>query len=1027
MSILLFSHFSNAQKSDNCSELWKEVQQFEVKSLPKSALEIVETIYKKAQRDKNSSQIVKALLCKSKFAMTLEENAQLKVINQFKSEIEKAETPTKNVLESVLANLYWQYFKQNRWKFYNRTKTAEKVDAVDFRTWDLETLFAEVHTHFQHSLQNGIILQQTNLEEFNDILHLQKDSKKYRPTLYDFIAHNALNFYKTPENSITKPAYKFEISTNDFKQFFKTNGSYLGEKDKQSLQLNALKIYQDLIAFHNKTKNTNAFVSVELERLKFLKQHSNFEGRDEIYATKIAELKDENKTQEASTLIDFEIATIHFQKGNLYNSETNTEVQFEKAKALEISELAIKNFPESLGAKQCKSLKISILQPSLNLLSEKNIPTEKHSKFLVTYKNLKELHTSIYNITAKEIKQFNKIYNDSAKIDFINKLSKIKSFEGYLRNDKDYQQHSTEIVLPPLPNGNYLLVASPQKDINKNATFATTTIQSTNISLVQKSTNEQNIFQVIDRNTGKPFQNASVLVKNYNTGRYNKAISRKFKTNAYGEFSFKTRQYHRNVVISIETDIEKASFGDYYINENRKPRVDKKDEEITIKPFIFTDRSIYRPGQTVHFKAIFIKKQGDKSEVFTNEFVEFILENPNGEDVKQLDLKLNEFGSASGTFVLPNNGLTGEYTINIDESYEYDSKFYDNKDFYFTNTEHRFSVEEYKRPKFEAEFKPVTETFKLNDSVTVKGNAIAFAGSSISDAKVSYRVHRKVVYPRWFYWYRPSFNTSEAMEITHGETTTDNEGNFEITFNAIPDKSAKKDDKPVFNYEIEADITDINGETRSTSTIVKVGYHTLAISANIDKNIDLNKKDHKISLTTNNLNGEFVPTKGVLKIYKLQSPQNVLRQRPWNVPDYQNLSKDDYQYLFPHEPYTNDENNINNWKKGALYYEIDFNTAKSKEIMPKIKKWSIGNYIMEIEATDKFNQKVEDKARFSVFNSKKPAISDNQLFEISTNKNLYKVNDIVELKVGSSANEVYVTIAIEKQHKIVSQQIVKTK
>ncbi|MDV7185785.1 MG2 domain-containing protein [Lutibacter sp. TH_r2] len=1025
MSIFLFSNFSNAQKFDNYSELWKEVQQFEVKSLPKSALEVVETIYKKAKKEENSAQIVKTLLYKSKFTMTLEENAQLKIIDQFKTEIENAKTPTKNVLESVLANIYWQYFKQNRYKFYNRTKTAEKISS-DFRTWDLNTLFNEIHTHFQKSLQNGIILQQTNLDTFNDILHLQKDSKKYRPTLYDFIAHNALDLYKTPENSITKPANKFELSTKDFNQFFKTNESYLNEVDQQSLQLNALKIYQNLIAFHNKTNNKNAFVSAELARLKFVNQNAYFEGKDAIYFENLTALKQNFKNHEASTLIDFEIASIHNKNGNLYNAENNKH-QFEKAKALEICELAIKNFPESFGTKQCKSLKTSILQPSLNLLTEKHIPTEKHSKFLVSYKNLNELHTSIYSISENEIRSFKKIHNDSLKIAFINKLTKIETLQNTLKNEKDYQQHSTEIVLPALKNGNYLLVTSPQKAINKNATFATTNIQVSNISLIQKSNNEQNIFQVIDRNTGKPYKKASVSVKNYNTGRYNRAISRNFTSNEIGEFSFKTNHYHRNVIISVETADEKASFGDYYLSENRKQKVEKsEDEEIVIRPFIFTDRSIYRPGQTVHFKAIFIKKQGEKTEVLTNEYVEFILENPNGEDVKQLDLKLNEFGSTSGTFILPNNGLNGEYTINIDGSYEYDSKLFDDGDYYFDNDTYRFSVEEYKRPKFEAEFKPVTETFKLNNSVTVKGNAIAFAGSSITNAKVNYKVHRKVVYPRWFYWYRPSHNTSEAMEITHGETTTDNQGNFEITFKAIPDKSADANNKPVFTYEIEADITDINGETRSATTTVKVSDHTLAISASISSKIDLNKKEQIVSLTTNNLNGEFVPTKGTLKIYKLLSPINVLRERPWNVPDYQNLSKAAYQNLFPYEPYTNDENNINNWKKGALSFETEFNTEESKELVLKnLKKWEIGSYVIEVEAQDKFNQKVEDKTRFSVFNSKKPAIADKQLFEISTNKNVYKVNETVELKVGTSAKEVYVTIAIEKQHKIVNQQIIK--
>jgi hypothetical protein len=111
--------------------------------------------------------------------------------------------------------------------------------------------------------------------------------------------------------------------------------------------------------------------------------------------------------------------------------------------------------------------------------------------------------------------------------------------------------------------------------------------------------------------------------------------------------------------------------------------------------------------------------------------------------------------------------------------------------------------------------------FKINDSVTVEGKATAYAGSAITDAKVIYRVKRKVNYPRWYYWRRPYFN-SEPQEITHGETTTDASGNYEIDFKALPDSSVDQKDLPIFKYEVTADVTDINGETHSTSTLISI-------------------------------------------------------------------------------------------------------------------------------------------------------------------------------------------------------------
>ncbi len=154
-----------------------------------------------------------------------------------------------------------------------------------------------------------------------------------------------------------------------------------------------------------------------------------------------------------------------------------------------------------------------------------------------------------------------------------------------------------------------------------------------------------------------------------------------------------------------------------------------------------------------------------------------------------------------------------------------DSKLY-NEDYDLLYNSTTISVEEYKRPKFETEFKPVTESYKINDSITINGFAKAFSGANITDAKVVYRVHRKVQYPSWYYWRRPNSNSS-SQEITHGESITNNKGEFEIIFKAIPDESASKENLPVFTYEITADVTDINGETRSATTTVKVGYHSL--------------------------------------------------------------------------------------------------------------------------------------------------------------------------------------------------------
>ena len=1022
--MILFSTLVNAQ--ENYKDLWDKVHQFELDNLPKSALKVVNTIYEKAEKSNNSPQIIKTLFYKSKYSLTLEEDAQLKIINQFKQQINKSNFPAKNILENILANLYWQYFNENRWKFYNRTQTQNKVDENDFRTWDLDTLFAEIHCHYQNSLENERELQKTDIYTFGDIIHAEKDSKKYRPTLFDFLAHNALAFYKTTETNITKPTYQFKIDNPQYISSVKKFPALkLTSKDDLSLQFNALKIYQKLISFHLKNNNLDALVDVDIQRLHFVNQHATFSDKQELFLQTLTTSVTNYNNKKIGSLYNYEIARIYNQQVNLYKTDKNKDFRFKNREAFAICNEVIQQFPKSLAAKKCKTLQQQITTTSLNLLSEIFVPTNTPSRILVTYNNIDKLYFSAYKINQKQLQELQKIYKEEDRINFIKKLTKAASWNSNLRNEKDYLQHTTEVVVPKLNQGNYLIVAHKNTTFNTASLYATANLQVTNLVLVESNNKGIRTYQVVDRTSGKPIKNVQLLLQNKQR-RYGKKIHKLLTTNKNGFASFKSDENYSNVYVTVTTKNDTAIFGNYYLYKHHEQELPNNKEQIRIKPFIFTDRSIYRPGQTVYFKAIFIQQKGEKSTPFTNEYIQITLNNVNGEEVKIFDLKLNEYGAASGEIILPNTGLTGEYWFDIDESEKHESTFYNSADFDFDQYDYitRISVEEYKRPKFETEFKPITKTYKVNDSITVNGFAKAFAGSNITDAKVVYRVHRKVQYPIWWYWRKPQF-ISEAQEITHGELTTDAQGNFEITFKALPDESVDKESLPVFEYEVTADVTDVNGETRSATSIVKVGYHALLASIQIPSTINKNAKSSKIKISSKNLNGEFVPAEGSIKIYKLQAPKNPLRERPWDTPDYQDISETEFRKLFPHDAYTSEEENPDNWKKRTLVFEQTFNTQESKEIMlTNYKNWDSGKYIVVLESKDEFGQKVTDKALFSLTSKKEKSIADNQLFVSNTNKTVYKPNDKIEIQIGSASKDVTVIVQVEKNQEIIKTELV---
>ena len=505
------------------------------------------------------------------------------------------------------------------------------------------------------------------------------------------------------------------------------------------------------------------------------------------------------------------------QESQNYQPKFSEDNRWKAKEALEICQGVISEFPKSNGAEKCETLKSQIEYATFQITAEDFLPIQTHSKVMVSYKNLNALQFKIYGISENEFEKFSKIYRKEDQLKFIKKLDVSEFWDSQLKNEGDYQLHTTEVLVPKLDNGRYVILATQKDDEN---VFGFASIQVTNLALLETETPNHKIFQIINRNNGSSVPNAKVELSFSENN--NKTRKQTHTPDAHGQIKIeKSDDRYRNIKAKVTNGNDFAHFGDYYINRHYTER----EEETNYKAFVFTDRSIYRPEQTVYFKAIVVKSKENKSEVLASEKVSATLFNVNGEEVTGLELVTNEFGSVSGEFFLPNSGLTGQYHIELNA---------DKKDL---NGSQYFSVEEYKRPKFETKFEPVNETYKVNDSVTVKGNALAYAGSNITNAKVVYRVHRKVQYPRWYFWYRPWFN-SEPQEITNGESITNEKGEFEITFKAMPDQSVDKSSLPIFNFEITADVTDLNGETRSATTTVNVGYHALVATMDVDALLD---------------------------------------------------------------------------------------------------------------------------------------------------------------------------------------------
>ncbi len=391
--LLIIPSLLLAQKAEKeLAQKWLRVYQHELDDLPKSALAVVDSIYTLSTKRGLEKHVIKALIYQSKFALTLEENAQLSIVNNFKEAIADAKAPEKNILESLLAELYLSYYQQNRWRINRRTKTAqneEQVDIDDFRTWDIETILATAKQHFENSLFRKEMLQQIAIADYSMLLDQNGDGEIYRPTLYDFLAHKVLAFYGNQAKEMDMPADAYILQdTAYFLQFMevaKPQISYFNP------EVATVDLYKELLRFHTEQRNTAAEVSLRIEILKFLLSNANITNSNAYFKKALQELAERFSTSEAVTLLYFESATVHY----------NTQ---QKVQALAICKKAIAAFPESHGAEKCQQLKREILSIDLAIKVPDFLPINKHSKMLVEYTNIDSLQFQMFEDIASTAK-----------------------------------------------------------------------------------------------------------------------------------------------------------------------------------------------------------------------------------------------------------------------------------------------------------------------------------------------------------------------------------------------------------------------------------------------------------------------------------------------------------------------------------------------------------------------------------------------------------------------------------------------
>ena len=993
--IIMATSNTQAQTPDEYSKNWKSVAAFEKKGLTMSALQEVQMIFKLATAAGNWVQQVKSAMYQMKYRNMIEEDNRENNIFYLDTLIAKAKTPAKNILQSMQAELFMNYLENNRYKFYDRTTLAEEK-SKDISTWSLQKIHSTILSQYKQSLKNESALKTTSLKGIEAILQNGQNTRNLRPTVYDLLAHRALSYYMNDETGVIMPSYKFvlddEIIFAPAPEFIKAT---FVSKDSLSNYLNAIKLLQEILKFHQQDTNPDALLDADLIRLAFVKRHAVVPGKDRLYENALLHIENTYPGNPAAARAMYLRAELYYSQGCNYDRLNNTSSQYEIKRAKETCELAINRFPGTEGAISSQNLINRIMMPSLNMETENvNTPGNPFRCF-IKYKNIETLHFRIIKTDRAQIKKIvQQGYNDN--LSELTSLKALKSWNISLPNLQDHQLHATEIKIDALQPGIYIILASINPEFKQSQNIIARLI--THVSNISYISNNKEELYILDRETGFPLSNAAVQLwqqkYDYNTRRNEETKLEKYITNANGYIKLARSRDNYVTGVQVTYNNDELFLDDhiaaYYYNSYEKKSVKKT--------FLFTDRSIYRPGQLVYFKGIMVSTDstGKKSDPASRFKTKLTLFDANGQKVNSLDVTTSEYGSYNGSFRLPEGLLNGQFYIQ-------DS---------LTNAFHYFSVEEYKRPKFYVEVSKPSGTYRLLDSITVTGKAMAYAGNNIDGAKVVYRVIRKVQFPIWWGWgsyfrtgrpYYPQSN--EEMEITNGETITNANGTFSVSFKALPDESIDKKNQPVFYYEVHADITDINGETRSGSTTIAVAYQSLQIDISIADRIEADSI-RNLKIKSANMNGIFEKASVTVTLQKLISPKKILRERYWETPDLFTMSKTEYYQLFPHDIYS-DENQLNKWETGDKLIDKTDSSNENGSWTITNGQLQTGWYKLTAVAKDKFGEPVRAEKFIQITDGRGQTAENLEKISISANKETVAPGENVQYHISTGYDKLW--------------------
>jgi uncharacterized protein YfaS (alpha-2-macroglobulin family) len=857
--------FDPTQSRGNFAEDWAQFDKLLQEQKHEAASSLVQTMLEQARAAGNNAEWTRCLVRYTALRISL--HGYETAVRYLKEQPWPEDLTGSSVLNLFYGQSLVTYARSYSYEI-NRREKVDSNGTIDLKAWTRDQIYEEAQKAYENVWKVRSRLGDLPKDAWKDFIVPNTYPEGIRPTLRDAVSY--LRVEMLADTNGWRPEQLNEIYRLDLENL--AGGSpvnvSLVDPDIHPLQKICF-ILSDLERLHLQKEEREAALEARLERYRNLHRHFR-EDSDRKFI--------QNSLEKYLELR----GDIPWWSEGMAQLAEFVRTEEEPDSLVRARQIAIRGrmpFPDSVGGRHCLAVIESIEAPGYSLSGMMNDNPQKKS-ILVTHKNLGRIYFRVYAIdliqTIERSDDYNLLPTGRMLEELVADQSPVRRWDVILPETPDYRMHKTFVVPPMTGPGTYLIVASarpgfPKEDNILQSMYLTIS----DLVLVTRHDYAKNTNQteatVLSGSTGKPVDGTEVILYRYDyRNRHRRTDSGISDSRGIVQFSVNEQNFRGFLIARKDDQITYEPQQLYFYRQN--------PSGTHSSTLFFTDRSIYRPLQKLHWKAVLYTGDADgiRFETAPDSTFTVSLKDTNNQVVESKTVTTNSYGTTSGEFIIPAGRALGYWRLESSWGGQ--------------RSVQQIRVEEYKRPTFETELLDPEEPLRLNKPATIKGEAKYYFGLPVSGGQVKWTVNREPVYPWWWSYYSwggSYYNQAGSRVIAAGTESLNEDGTFSVTFLPEADERLAENKSVTYRYSVSTDVTDEGGETRTARRSFQLGFVTVRASASPAKGFFPEGAPVAINIVRTNLDGIPKSGKGNWKIVSLNEPSETLLpvEQPIFIPE----------------------------------------------------------------------------------------------------------------------------------------------